>query len=44
MKFSRREIYSRINKMPATRFVDQRLTSFAGLIIFQPLLSRLQLK
>jgi hypothetical protein len=44
MKFSRREIYSRVHKMPAIRFVDQRLTSFAGLIIFQPLLSRLQLK
>ena len=30
--------------MPTIRFVDQTLTSFAGLIIYQPLLSMLQLK
>lgn len=44
MKFSRRAIYSRVHKMPVIRFVDQRLTSFAGLIIFQPLLAKLELK
>jgi hypothetical protein len=44
MKSSKREIYSRVHKMPILRFVDQTLTSFAGLIVFQPLLSRLELK
>ena len=44
MKFGKREIYSRVHKMPDVRFVDQRLTSFAGSIIFQPLLSKLELK
>ena len=44
MKSSKREIYSRVHKMPILRFVDQTLTSFAGLIVFQPLLSQLELK
>jgi hypothetical protein len=44
MKSSKREIQSRVHKMPILRFVDQTLTSFAGLIIFQPLLSKLELK
>lgn len=44
MKSSKREIQSRVHKMPLLTFVDQTLTSFAGLIIFQPLLSKLELK
>jgi len=44
MKSSKRQIYSRVHKMPALRFADQTLTSFAGLIVFQPLLSKLELK
>jgi hypothetical protein len=44
VKYSKREIYSRVHKMPTIRFVDQTLTSFAGLIIYQPLLSMLELK
>jgi len=44
MKSSKREIQSRVHKMPLLRFVDQTLTSFAGLIVFQPLLSKLELK
>ena len=44
MKSSKREIQSRVYKMPILRFVDQTLTSFAGLIVFQPLLSHLELK
>jgi hypothetical protein len=44
MKSSKREIQSRVHKMPILRFIDQTLTSFAGLIIFQPLLSKLDLK
>lgn len=44
MKPRKREIQSRVHKMPLLSFVDQTLTSFAGLIIFQPLLSMLELK
>ena len=44
MKSSKREIQSRVHKMPLINFADQTLTSFAGLIIFQPLLSKLELK
>ncbi len=44
MKCSRKEIYSRVHKIPEIKFEDQRLTSFAGLIIFQPLFSRLAVK
>lgn len=44
MKSSKREIQSRVHKMPQLTFVDQTLTSFAGLVIFQPLLSKLELK
>src|SRR3990172_3572719 len=44
MKSSKREIQSRVHKMPLLSFVDQTLTSFAGLIVFQPLLSKLELK
>ena len=44
MKCSRKEIYSRVHKIPEIKFEDQRLTSFAGLIIFQPLFSKLAIK
>ena len=44
MKSSKREIQSRVYKIPILRFTDQTLTSFAGLIIFQPLLAKLALK
>lgn len=44
MKYSRRGIYSREHKIPEIRFEDQRLTSYSGLIIFQPLFSSLQIK
>jgi hypothetical protein len=44
MKSSKRDIQSRVHKMPILRFVDQTLTSFAGLIVFQPLLFKLELK
>jgi prepilin signal peptidase PulO-like enzyme (type II secretory pathway) len=44
MKSSKREIQSRVHKMPILRFTDQTLSSFAGLIIFQPLFSILELK
>src|SRR4030067_2443180 len=44
VKCSRKEIYSRIHKIPEIKFEDQRLTSFSGLIIFQPLFSQLAIK
>jgi Transposase DDE domain group 1 len=44
VKYSKREITCRAHKIPELRFEDQNLTSFAGLIIFQPLFSRLQIK
>jgi hypothetical protein len=44
VKYSKREILSRAYKIPEIKFEDQRLTSFAGLIVFQPLLLRLRIK
>jgi len=35
VKYSRREIYSREHKIPALAFEDQRLTSVAGLVMYQ---------
>jgi hypothetical protein len=44
VKYSKNEIYSRVRKIPEIRFEDQRLTSFAGLVIFQSLFYELRLK
>ena len=44
MKFSRNEINSRVHKVPEIRFEDQKLTSFAGLVVIQSLFARLRLK
>ncbi len=44
VKYSRKEIFSRVFKIPEIRFEDQKLTSFAGLIIFQPLIQKLEMK
>lgn len=44
MKYSKNEIHSRVRKIPEIRFEDQRLTSFAGLVIFQSLFYSLNLK
>ena len=44
MKYSKRNIFSRMFKIPVIKFEDQHLTSFAGLVIFQPLLQNLKLK
>ena len=43
MKHSRAQTHARLHKFPVLRFEDQRLTSFAGLIVFQPLFARLGL-
>jgi hypothetical protein len=44
VKFSKKEIISRVFKIPEIKFEDQRLTSFAGLVLYQPVLQQLQLK
>lgn len=44
MKYSKAQIFSRVHKIPELRFEDQRLTSFAGLVIIQELFSKLDIK
>jgi len=44
VKHSRSDIHRKIHRIPEIRFEDQRLTSFAGIILFQPLFSKLGLK
>ena len=44
MKYSKSQIMSRAYKIPQLKFEDQNLTSFAGLVIFQPLMLALELK
>jgi hypothetical protein len=39
VKYSKSEIMNRAYKIPDLKFEDQNLTSFAGLIIFQPLVA-----
>jgi hypothetical protein len=44
MKISKAAVHWKARALPEIRFEDQQLTSFAGLIAFQPLLVRLDLK
>lgn len=44
MKYSKAQIHSRVYSIPQLKFEDQRLTSFAGLVVAQSLFSRLKLK
>ena len=44
MKFSKAQIHSRVYSIPRLNFEDQRLTSFAGLVVVQSLFSKLDLK
>jgi hypothetical protein len=44
VKYSKSEIMSRAYKIPDLKFEDQNLTSFAGLVIFQPLMLGLEIK
>lgn len=43
MRFRKADLHSRVHAIPEVRFEEQDLTSFAGLVIFQPLLQRLDL-
>ncbi len=44
MKSSKAQILAKFHKIPVLRFEDQQLTSFSGLLIFQQLFQRIQLK
>jgi len=44
MKISKSEVHWKARALPEIRFEDQQLTSFAGLVVFQPLFERLALK
>ena len=44
MKSSKAQIYAKYHKIPTIRFEDQQLTSFSGLLIFQLLFKRIDLK
>ncbi len=44
MKSSKAQIHAKFHKIPAIRFEDQKLTSFSGLLIFQLLFMRMNLK
>src|SRR5947199_6722957 len=44
MKLSRNQVQSKTHATPELRFEDQKLTSFAGLFVFQLLFQRLDLK
>ena len=44
VKSSKAQIQAKYHKIPALRFEDQKLTSFSGLLIFQLLFKRFELK
>ena len=44
MKYSKAQIQAKFHKIPVIRFEDQRLTSFSGLLVFQQLFKRIDLK
>jgi hypothetical protein len=44
VKSSKAQIQAKFHKIPTLRFEDQQLTSFSGLLIFQQLFIRLELK
>jgi hypothetical protein len=44
VKSSKSQIQAKFHKIPAIRFEDQKLTSFSGLLVFQLLFKRLELK
>jgi hypothetical protein len=41
---SKKQVQSRVHSLPVLRFEDQRLTSFSGMILFQALFQRLDLR
>ena len=44
VKSSKAQIHAKFHKIPVINFQDQKLTSFSGLLIFQALFARMNLK
>src|ERR1700730_396978 len=44
VKLAKADIYSQASSIPALKFEEQQLTSFAGLIVFQKLFERCRLR
>ena len=44
MKSSKTQIYTKCHKIPEIKFEDQQLTSFSGILIFQLLFKRIELR
>ena len=44
MKVAKAEIYRQVSSLPALKFEEQQLTSFAGLVVFQKLFETCRLK
>src|SRR5213075_2967631 len=44
MRVAKEDIYTRASSIPAVRFEDQDLTSFGGIVVFQKLFAKLNLK
>ena len=44
MKLSKKQVQSRVQSLPVLRFENQQLTSFSGMILFQALFRRLDLR
>lgn len=44
MRLTRKQVQARARKIPVLRFEDQRLTSYSGMVLFQALFQRLDLK
>jgi len=44
VKVSSHDIYTRSRSIPSLRFEDQKLTSFGGIVIFQQLFAKLELR
>ncbi|MBB3063723.1 IS1380 family transposase [Microbulbifer rhizosphaerae] len=44
MKFSKAAVHRKTHALPTLRFEDQKLTSYAGLVVFQSLFAKLGLK
>ncbi|MFO0758519.1 MAG: IS1380 family transposase [Byssovorax sp.] len=44
MRLTRKQVQARTKTLPALRFEDQRMTSYSGMVLFQALFRRLDLK
>ena len=44
MRFPKKDIYTKASSLPKLKFEDQQLTSYAGIVVFQKLFAKLNLK